>query len=287
MAADSAIAEVIDVTKRFRDVVALSRVNLTFRSGVTGLLGPNGAGKTTLMRCVSTLLRADEGSVTAFGVDVRDSESRSLIRRRIGFMPQEFGFYEGFTVYAFLDYAALMKRIDCRDERRREIDRVLDATSLGDRSDQKTKHLSGGMRRRLGLAVAMLGDPQLLILDEPTAGLDPEQRFRFRELISGLGSNRALVLSTHLSEDVAALAGRTVVLHEGQVLFHGATDDLARIAEGRVWITDDKPDGALVSWRQPNGTYRSLGLTAGGHPAQSTVEDGYLLLVGREKAART
>jgi ABC-2 type transport system ATP-binding protein len=97
MAADSAIAEVIDVTKRFRDVVALSRVNLTLRSGVTGLLGPNGAGKTTLMRCVSTLLRADEGSVTAFGVDVRDSESRSLIRRRIGFMPQEFGFYEGFT----------------------------------------------------------------------------------------------------------------------------------------------------------------------------------------------
>lgn len=277
---DVAVVEVVDVSKSFGRVVALDGLSMTLHTGVTGLLGPNGAGKTTLMRCIATVLSPDRGSIRLFGIDTAERAHRLSLRRRIGFMPQEFGFYERFSVEAFLDYAGVMKQIADGALRRSEIDRVLEVTSLGEYRRRRIRHLSGGMRRRLGLAVALLGDPQLLILDEPTVGLDPEQRYLCRELISKLGSGRAVLLSTHLSEDVAALASRTIVLDHGRVRYDGPIDGLAEIATGRVWITAEEPDGAIVSWRQPNGEYRALGPRTGLREEPPTVEDGYLLLVG-------
>jgi ABC-2 type transport system ATP-binding protein len=154
--------------------------------GITGLLGPNGAGKTTLMRVLATVLAPDSGTVRLLGRDPADSRERPLIRRQLGYMPQEPGFHQRFTTFEFVDYVAILKEMTVRRERRDEVRRVLDLVGLGDVAQRRIKASSGGMRRRVALAQALLGDPRLVILDEPTAGLDPEQRLRCRELISRL-----------------------------------------------------------------------------------------------------
>ena len=270
------------VVKRYRSATVLNAVNLAAGPGVTGLLGPNGAGKTTLLRILATVLQPDGGRVRAFGLDPADGEQRRDIRRRLGYQPQEPGFFQSFTVSAFLDYVAILKEITPRDERRQEVRRVIDAVNLGAVSGRKIRKLSGGMRRRVALAQALLGHPQLLILDEPTAGLDPEQRLRFREVVSQVATEHTVLLATHQTDDVAAMCDRVIVLHEGHNLFDGTPADLGNLATGRVWLGDRPSVGTQLSWRTGTGRHRMLGdPPAGAELVPATLEDGYLLLVGR------
>ncbi len=207
--------DLADVRRRFSGTVALDGVSLQAARGVTGLLGPNGAGKTTLLRVLATVLAPDAGEVRLLGLDPRRDDERVAIRRRLGYLPQEPGFHRHFTAFEFVDYVAILKELTDRRARHDEVRRVLAAVDLQDVANRRIRALSGGMRRRVGLAQALLGDPDLLVLDEPTAGLDPEQRLRFRELVSAVAEHRTVIVSTHQTEDVAALCARVVVLHGG------------------------------------------------------------------------
>jgi ABC-2 type transport system ATP-binding protein len=278
------------VGKRFRSSVALADVTVDIGPGVTGLLGPNGAGKTTLLRIVATALAQDTGTVRVLGEDPGDPARRLAVRRSLGYLPQDSGAYGGFTATAFVDYVAVLKEMTDRRTRAAEVARVLDAVGLGDRAHQRIRSLSGGMRRRVGLAQALLGRPRLLVLDEPTVGLDPEQRLRFREILGGLPPETTVLLSTHLTEDVTALCPRVVVLDRGGVRFDGPTADLAALADGRVWDADGPDRGAAVSWRTPEGRFRNVGSPPpGADLVAAGPEHGYLLLTGgsaRREVAR-
>lgn len=273
--------DIAGVEKRFGRTTALVGTTFELRQGITGLLGPNGAGKTTLMRMLATVLAPDAGRVRILGLDPSVGAERLAIRRRLGYMPQEPGFHRNFTAFEFVDYVAILKEHVDRRARHAEARRVLELVGLGDVSHRKVKALSGGMRRRLALAQALLGDPRVLVLDEPTAGLDPEQRLRFRELASDLVDDRIVLLSTHQTEDVAALCRSVVVLNGGSTLFEGTPRELADIARGRVWLADDRATGAHLSWRTGEGRHRHVGdAPAGADLAEPTLEDGYLLLLG-------
>src|SRR3954471_6595748 len=205
------------VTKAYGRKLALSGITLDIDHGVTGLLGPNGAGKTTLMRMLATVARPSGGELRLLGRDPRDAAERTAVRRRLGYLPQELGFHQHFTAFEFVDYIATLKEWAERDARHVEVRRVLRAVSLDDVAHRRIRALSGGMRRRVALAQALLGRPELLVLDEPTAGLDPQQRLQFRELVSEAAESSVVVLSTHQTEDVAALCSRVVALREGAV----------------------------------------------------------------------
>src|ERR1022692_333443 len=198
----TAAGRVEGLSRRYGSTRALDGVDLTLERGITGLLGPNGAGKTTLLSILATVSEPDGGQVSVFGLDPADGAERVEIRRRLGYLPQELGYHRHFTVAAFLDYVAILKEITDRRRRAEEVARVLAAVGLEDRARSRIRALSGGMRQRLGIAQALLGEPDLLILDEPTAGLDPEQRLRFRELLSGLPGDPVTVLSTHQADDI-------------------------------------------------------------------------------------
>jgi ABC-2 type transport system ATP-binding protein len=273
--------QVDGVTKRYGRTRAVDDVSLTAGAGIVGLLGPNGAGKTTLLRMLATVLAPDAGALRLLGRDPSQASQRTQIRRKLGYLPQEPGFHKSFTAFAFVDYVAILKEHTERRARHDEVRRVLGVVGLEQVAGRRIRSLSGGMRRRVALAQALLGDPALLVLDEPTTGLDPEQRLRFRELVSRLGERRTVVLSTHQTEDVAALCQRVLVMDHGRVLADGTPGDIAQVATGRVWLSPSPPAGTLVSWRTAEGRWRNLGTPpAGATLAAPTIEDGYLLLVG-------
>ena len=260
---------------------ALDELDLSTTTGVTGLLGPNGAGKTTLLRILATVLPADAGELSILGLDPGSPEGRLSIRRRLGYMPQDVGFHRSFTTFEAIDYVAVLKEWDERGARHDEVRRVLSQVGLDDVKGKRVKALSGGMRRRLGLAQALLGDPDLLVLDEPTAGLDPEQRMRFRDLVSAAGDGRTVVLSTHQTEDVAALCSHVVVVESGRSLFAGTVQELVAVAAGRVWVDERRDPAAKGVWRLGSGLYHHVGDPPGGATLiEATIEDAYLLLLG-------
>ena len=211
---------VIDrLSKQFQSKIAVDRVSLGLGQGVTGLLGANGAGKTTLMRLVCGILKPTAGAVAFDGTDVASEEYRAIL----GYLPQDFGYYPDFSGLDFLLYLAALKGLPKAQARRKSLE-LLDMVGLGDVYRKKVKTYSGGMRQRLGIAQALLNDPKLLVLDEPTAGLDPKERVRFRELIGQLGRDSVVLLSTHIVSDVEHIADTVLMMKDGQIIFNGPWD---------------------------------------------------------------
>jgi ABC-2 type transport system ATP-binding protein len=273
------------LTKAYGRHRALDGLDLTAGAGVTGLLGPNGAGKTTLLRILATVMPHDEGMLRVLGYDPADASGRLAVRRALGYLPQEAGFHSGFTAFEAVDYVAVLKEHTGARRRHDEVRRVLELVGLSDVAGKKVRQLSGGMKRRLGLAQTLLGRPDLLVLDEPTVGLDPEQRVRFRDLVSDAGHGRTVVLSTHQTEDVAAVCSHVVVVDKGRSLFAGSVPDLVAHAHARVWVDDARDPRALAAWRLGSGAYHHVGdPPPGAELIDPTIEDAYLLLLGPEGA---
>ena len=202
------------LTKQYKDKRAVDRVDLRLTEGINGLLGANGAGKTTLMRMLCGILRPTTGSIALDGVDVSSEDYRAVL----GYLPQDFGYYPDFTGLDFLLYLAALKGLS-RSHAKRKAKELLELVSLKDAGGKKIKTYSGGMKQRLGIAQALLNDPSLLIVDEPTAGLDPKERVRFRKLIAGLGQDTIVLLSTHIVSDVEKIADHMLMMSEGKIIF--------------------------------------------------------------------
>ncbi|MFI7289579.1 ABC transporter ATP-binding protein [Streptomyces anulatus] len=221
-----------------RDRLAVDGLDLALGTGTHGLLGPNGAGKTTLIRALATVLRPTGGDLELFGHSVRDSARHRELRRRIGYLPQEFGYYKRFTVREFVSYLAWLKEMPARDIPG-AVQRAVERVGLADRADSRMKALSGGMVRRVGIAQAIVNDPSVLLLDEPTVGLDPAQRLQFRALLQELGRESCVLVSTHLVEDVAAACTDVVLFDRGRLVFQGTPEALA--AAGTADQPGDSP----------------------------------------------
>jgi ABC-2 type transport system ATP-binding protein len=218
--------EIEQLTRRFGRTQAVAGVNLRVGPGVFGLLGPNGAGKTSLLRMMATVLQPTSGSLALLGRNPRNYNERREIRRRLGYLPQNLGYYPGFTVVEFVEYFALLKemppaRIPAA------VAAAVERVGLGERARAKLRTLSGGMLRRVGIAQAIVNDPELLLLDEPTAGLDPEQRVQFRAVLREVGEKATVVVSTHLVEDVGTACTEVALMDRGLILFRGTPDELA------------------------------------------------------------
>ncbi len=292
--------EIENLTKTYKGKVnALNGVDLTIGTGMFGLVGPNGAGKTTLMRILAGLLRASGGRVTVFGHDLSTHAGRQSAKANLGYLPQDLGLYPNLNAYEFLDYMAILKGITAKAERQRQIADLIAKVRLTDAADRRLKTYSGGMKRRIGIAQALLGDPKLLIVDEPTAGLDPEERVRFRNLLADMSSERTIILSTHIVEDISQSCNDLAVLREGRVLFRGSPGDVIERARGHVWMLTtapgQRPDDQLTvvsSLQMQGGTqYRVVGdgsRYAGAEQVEPSLEDGYLwLMQGDHMADRT
>ncbi len=207
-------------------------MSLSIEKGITGLLGANGAGKTTLMRMVADIIKPDAGSITYDGVPI--SVLGSEYRNIFGYLPQEFGFYPEFTVIDYLDYMAALKGLTKADSKRKIVS-LLEQMTLTDVRRKKIRKLSGGMRRRVGIAQALLNDPEILILDEPTAGLDPGERIKFRQLLSEFSQDRIVLISTHIVSDVEYIATRQAIMKDGKIIRDGSTDTLVKEMDGKIW----------------------------------------------------
>jgi len=223
--------EISDVTRRFGRTQAVAGVTLRTGPGVFGLLGPNGAGKTTLLRMMATVIPPSSGRVRLLGRDPGGYGPRREIRRRLGYLPQNLGYYPGFTVAEFVEYFALLKEMP-PGRVPRAVATAIERVDLGGRARSKLRTLSGGMLRRVGIAQAIVNEPELLLLDEPTAGLDPEQRVAFRALLRDLGERATVVVSTHLVEDIGAACSEVALMDAGKIVFQGTPDELTARGEG-------------------------------------------------------
>lgn len=274
------------LTKDYGKFRALDDVSLDIGKGVFGLLGPNGAGKTTLMKIITTLLRPTSGKVMINGHDVM--KHPQAIRQSLGYLPQDFGFYKSLNAYDLLDYIGTMKNIPAR-KRAQEIEQLLEQVNLTSDAKRRVGGYSGGMKQRLGIAQALMGDPDLLVIDEPTAGLDPEERIRFRNLLSRIAAQRTVILSTHIVADIEASCNQVAVLNRGQLVFNGTPTELVHQARDRVWELEI--DGAeyeridrqftVISSRANNGrmilrVISDENPTGQGAILQPGLEDGYV-----------
>ena len=229
---------VIDrLTKQFQNKIAVDRISLRLHRGVFGLLGTNGAGKTTLMRMLCGILQPTSGTITFDGMDVREEGYRAIL----GYLPQDFGYYPEFTAMDFLLYMAALKGLP-RQSAKRKAKELLELVGLQDMGRKKIKTFSGGMKQRLGIAQALLNDPKLLILDEPTAGLDPKERVRFRTLIGQLGKDSIVLLSTHIVSDIEHIADEVLMMKDGNLIYHGAWDEQMGNLE-RFYLAQFEEDG--------------------------------------------
>src|SRR5437660_10187689 len=239
--------EINDLSKIYRGgVQAINTIDMTIPSGMFGLLGPNGAGKTTLMRILAGILRATSGTVHIGEYDIDTERGRTSVKRMLGYLPQDLGMYPDLSAREFLDYVGILKGMDNRKARHQRVEELLETVSLTNVANRKLKTYSGGMKRRIGIAQALLNNPRFLIVDEPTSGLDPEERIRFRNLLSELGGDRTVLLSTHIVEDIAQTCRNLAILKQGRVVFQGTTMDLVGEARGKVWMVTTsgaKPQG--------------------------------------------
>jgi ABC-type multidrug transport system ATPase subunit len=288
--------EINDLSKIYRGgVQAINTIDMTIPSGMFGLLGPNGAGKTTLMRILAGILRPTSGTIQIGDYDISTERGRTSVKRMLGYLPQDLGMYPDLSAREFLDYIGILKGMDNRKARRRRVEELLEIVSLTNVANRKLKTFSGGMKRRIGIAQALLNDPQLLIVDEPTAGLDPEERIRFRNLLSDLGGDRTVLLSTHIVEDIAQTCRNLAIMKSGKVVFQGTTTELVGETRGKVWsITTQgiKPEGnfTVVSTLNMGTTiqYRVVGELsprAGAVQAEPSLEDGYVWLMREQRTS--
>ncbi|HEY7127514.1 MAG TPA: ABC transporter ATP-binding protein [Ktedonobacterales bacterium] len=277
--------------KRYGSIWALRQLSLAATPGMLGLVGPNGAGKTTLMRMIATLLEPTEGTIRWNGQDIRTHGD--ALRQVLGYLPQEFGIYREFSGRQFLRYLAAMKGLP-KSIAHQRVDEVIELVNLEAVADRRLPTYSGGMKQRIGIAQALLNDPELLIVDEPTAGLDPAERVRFRTLLSSLTSNRVIILSTHIISDVEAVASRLVILQAGQMLADTSPEALLTSAVGKVWsVTTDQATATRLQAayqvsmmvNQMNGV--ALHLISATRPHEAAVvidpslEEAYLLVTGQ------
>lgn len=223
---------------------ALTDINLEINNGMFGLLGPNGAGKSSLMRILVTLMQPSSGKVTMGGFDL--TKDRQQIRSLLGYLPQDFRFFSHLKTYEFLDYAARLSGMKDSKIRKQAVDKMLEEVGLFEARDRKANNLSGGMKRRLGIAQALINEPKIIIVDEPTTGLDPEERIRFRNLLSTISAKDVIIiLSTHIVGDISSSCTDMALLNKGGLAFAGAPDDLVAQAEGKVWLINATEDEYL------------------------------------------
>jgi len=283
-----------ELTKRFNDKTAVNNVSLTLTPGVWGLLGANGAGKTTLMRMIAGILTPTSGKVQYHGIDIKTLGE--AYRDIFGYLPQTFGFYPEFTVVDYLQYMASLKGLP-KKETSQKIDELLHQLTLADVRNKHIRKLSGGMQRRVGIAQALLNDPDILILDEPTSGLDPGERIRFRNIISEFAQQRIVLISTHIVSDVEYIANRNAIMKDGKIIAVETTDELVKMMDGKVWkgtipteqlhryertiriVTVRNEDGGSVSVRYLSENQ----ILPNSQPAVPRLEDLYLWLFRSEE----
>jgi ABC-type multidrug transport system ATPase subunit len=282
------------VSKRYgKDVWGLADFSLSVGSGVLGLLGPNGAGKSTLMRILATVTKPTQGRVRWNDSDIEKSPNR--LRAVLGYLPQDFGVYPNLNAMEFLTYLAAARGICGRNARRR-IEQLLEMVNLSDARKRRLGTLSGGMKQRVGIAQALLNDPDLLIVDEPTAGLDPEERVRFRNLLSELAGERVVILSSHIVSDLEVAATSVAVMNKGRLLAHAPTEELLRNVEGKVWeviVSSDALSEVKAKYFVGSTVRTAEGVrarvVAEHQPAEPnrsvepTLEDAYLFLLARHR----
>jgi ABC-type multidrug transport system ATPase subunit len=289
------VIEIDGLTKTYgrgkKTAIALRGIDLRVGSGMFGLLGPNGAGKTTLTRILAGIVNPSGGTLRVAGNDLRTESGKRATKSILGYLPQELGMYPELTAAQFVDYMAILKGLDDSRERTRRVAEVLDMVALRDAADRKIKGFSGGMKRRVGIAQALVNDPKLLIVDEPTAGLDPEERIRFRNLLVNLAANRTVILSTHIVEDIGQTCRDLAVLARGQILFRGSPVELTEVASGQVWnatsdrLEEPEPGLTVVSMLHlADGIqYRLVGPRPASFPSvepvRPSLEDGYVRLM--------
>lgn len=291
--------KLMDVQKKYKGKTAVRKFNGTFTNGVYGLLGENGAGKTTLMRLICGVLQPTGGSI--YCDDMEITEMGAEYRRLLGYLPQDFGYYGNFTAERFLRYMAALKALP-EEYACSRIDELLELVDLKNEKKKKLKTFSGGMIRRIGIAQALLNDPEILILDEPTAGLDPKERVRFRKVISSLGKNRIVLLSTHIVSDIDYVADHILIMKNGELIWEGTGKEITKKINGQVWecIVSEKEaeqmdSRYIVTNMRNNGENVELRIVSEKQPAanakavESTLEDAYLyhtqITGGRKNAA--
>jgi ABC-type multidrug transport system ATPase subunit len=276
------------VSKKFRGGNYSAReVSLELTSGVIGLLGPNGAGKTTLMQMIATITRPTSGRIFFHGVDVVQRPNE--LRRRLGYLPQDFGVYDNLTAFEFLSYFAALKGVHSKAR----VTALLESVNLHAVAQRTVGGFSGGMKQRLGIAQALINDPELVIVDEPTAGLDPEERVRFRNVLSEIGFGKLVILSTHIVSDIESIATQIAVMKEGRLLTLAAPEELLRAAVGHVWksvVSSEEFDRLRTTLkissavRRPDGVHiRFVGSapSSGASPVEPELEDAFLFLMNR------
>lgn len=284
--------EIRNLNKFYGKKHALKNVDLSIQQGMFGLLGRNGAGKTTLMKTLATLLQKKDGEITVCGIPIENAKE---VRRIIGYLPQEFSMYPSMNVAETMDYLGILSGLSS-SERKERTEMLLKKVNLTEHKNKKIKALSGGMKRRLGIAQALLNDPKVLIVDEPTAGLDPEERVRFRNLLSEIAENRIVILSTHIVGDIEAACEDIAILDDGRVLYNGTVDNLLSAARGKVFtkavekaelpklkrelaITGMHTQGKKVYVR-----FLSENAAAGAEVSEPNIEDAYMLYLNRNGA---
>ncbi len=280
------------VTKNYGSKIACDRLSITLEKGVYGLLGANGAGKTTLMRMMCGILQPTSGTIAYDGIDVSREEYRDIL----GYLPQDFGYYPEFTARDFMMYIAALKGIP-KSKAKAKTAELLETVSLRGEEKKKIKTFSGGMKQRLGIAQALLNDPKILVLDEPTAGLDPKERIKFRNIISRMGADRIILLSTHIVSDIEHIANTILVMKNGQLIHEGSLEDIISVIRGKVWeCTVDSRTADELSEKYPvintrnDGGKVFLRLVCDDKPcenaagAEATLEDLYLYYFSEEES---
>ena len=285
------------ISKQFKDIAAVDDVSLHITPGVWGLLGANGAGKTTLMRMIAGIMKPSAGKILYDGIPI--SQLKEQYRDVFGYLPQEFGFYPEFTVKDYLEYVSVLKGLNTK-ESKRKINELMEQLTLSHVRNKKIAKLSGGMKRRVGIAQALLNEPEVLILDEPTSGLDPGERVRFRNLLSEFAHDRIVLISTHIVPDVEYIATQNAVMKDGRLLAKGTTEELVKMIDGKVWTAlipmDCLPEYEhklqIVNLRNEENNQISIRYLAeepytdNSQPATPHLEDLYLWMFPQETSDR-